>query len=65
MGNQIRLRQESRLPAAESTADKALVGVGRRNKSTQCRTPSGILSAVAALFSPDELGRKSVNPKSF
>ena len=65
MGNQTSLKQASCLPAAESTTDKALVGAGRRNRNVQRRTPSGILSAVAALFSPDEPGRRSTNPRSF
>lgn len=34
-------------------------------KAAQCRTPSGTPSVVAALFFPDELGQRSINPKSF
>lgn len=57
--------RESCLPTAKCATDKALVWVGRRNKSSTMQDPNGTVSVVAALFSPDEFGQRSINPKSF
>lgn len=44
---------------------KAWSELAGETNAAQYRTPSGTLSVVAELFSPDEFGQRSINPKSF